>query len=63
MDNRNLKVFGITLAICLVLGAAVLGTAAVLNGAGRAQKNETSQEDATTSQMVIVADPASGGWG
>ncbi|MBR1439686.1 MAG: CapA family protein [Lachnospiraceae bacterium] len=38
MDNRNLKVFGITLAICLVLGAAVLGTVAVLKGSWTGEK-------------------------
>ncbi len=57
MKKNNFKIFGITLAICLVLGAAVLGTVAVLNGTGAGgtgsdEKNTENQDMKTVNISV-----------
>ncbi len=52
MSNHNLKVFGITLTICLILGGAVLGTVAVLNGSGSDKR--TTYEEAGIKDLKSV---------
>ncbi len=46
MKKNNLKVFVSTLAICLILGAAILGTLAVRNGSGTDGKTSYESKEA-----------------